>query len=274
MNEGNMKKNVNDRPETPKPEIQPAPDQPTNNQEQIQGLPPYRKVLIGTPTIDGKVEAAYVASLLDAKQYLATQNIDLFPIFMAYDALIQRARNDIIQLAVDSDVDDIVFIDSDIGWKPEQLIRLLSHNVDLVGGTYRRRTDISEMYVLKIREIDKGINPNKDELLEVEGLGCGFMRMTRRCYRLLWEISEKYEDNSGKRNKMVFNLSIRDGIFTSEDISLCYKWQDLEEKVWLDPYITCTHTGMKVYEGDFMQWIKSLDLQKNVVRPLTGSDLL
>jgi len=236
------------------------------NEQQL----PYRRVMLATPTMDGKVDVEYVISLMESIGRLSEYNISLFPIFLAYDALIQRARNDIIELAINNDVDDIVFIDSDIGWTSDQLIRLLSHNVDFVGGTYRRKSD-EETYVMKIK--DDNVTPNEDGLVEVNGIGCGFMRMTRKCYRLLWESSERYEDNNGKRNKRVFDIKIINGIYTSEDISLCYKWQELGGKVWLDPTITCSHTGMKKYTGNFLNWIKRIDFNNNK-KQYTGNDIL
>jgi len=223
-------------------------------QEQEQ---PIRRVIIGTPTIDGKVEASYVMSLIETFQAINNTNIQIFPLFIAYDTLIQRARNDLIQLAIDTNVDDLIFIDSDIVWKATDILKLLQHNVDLVGGTYRRKSDI-ESYVVRSKDTNLILN-EENNLIEVDSLGCGILRMSKKCFRLLWEKSEVYQDNNGKRNKMVFDLSIVDGVFTSEDVSMCFKWRDLDEKVWLDPTITCTHIGVKKFEGDFQQWLENFN---------------
>lgn len=242
-----------------------------------------RKVMIGTPTIDGKIHAEYFTSYIESSNILSQYNIILFPEFRAYDTLIQRARNDLIQDAINFNVDDLVFIDSDIGWTSEQLMRLLSHEVDLVGGTYPRKQD-EESYVVKVK--DGKIVPNEDGLIEVNGLGCGFTRMTKRCFNMLYEISEKYEDNYGNRNKMVFSIDIINGIFTSEDISLCHKWQELGEKVWFDPFITCSHIGTKTWYGNFDEWIRKVDINNGDVwdnrygklieekKQYTGADIL
>jgi glycosyltransferase involved in cell wall biosynthesis len=228
-------------------------------QEQTKQQQPPRKVMLGTPTIDGKVHVEYFMSFIASSNALAQHNIILLPQFRAFDTLIQRARNDIIKDAIDAGVDDVVFIDTDMGWTPEQLLRILSHEVDYVAGTARRKNDV-ESYVCKLKEGEDKVKIGENGLVEVDAVGCGFTRMTKRCFSILWEISERYEDNEGHMNKMVFNLTIQNGVFTSEDASVGFKWRELGEKLYLDPFITCSHTGTKTWTGDFMQWIEVEDL--------------
>jgi hypothetical protein len=216
-----------------------------------------RRIMIGTPTIDGRVDQEYLFSMIDTIVYMSGFNIQVFPLIIAYDTLIQRARNDIIMYAVQNNIDDLIFIDSDMGWEPDFVKKLLDHNVDMVGGTTRRKTD-EEAYVVKLK--DKNLIPDKNGLIEVEGLGTGFLRLSKRCFRLLWEKSEKYTEDNNKESRMVFNVTIKDGSFISEDISLCHKWTDLDEKIWFDPTITCSHIGIKRYTGNFENWIKNIKI--------------
>ena len=44
------------------------------------------------------------------------------------EQFIEKGHNDIFDLAIKNDFDDLIYIDSDILWNPEDLIKLLEHN--------------------------------------------------------------------------------------------------------------------------------------------------
>ena len=127
-----------------------------------------RRVLIGTPCYDGSVDVWYTHSLVNTIKIADQMNIEVLPIWLSYDALIQRARNDLIALVREMDCDDIIFIDADIEWNPEHFYRLLNYPVDVVGGTYPKKGD-TEMYVGKILQPYADRDPVTG-LLEVQGL--------------------------------------------------------------------------------------------------------
>lgn len=77
-----------------------------------------RKVLIGTPSHDGRVDAWYANSLVNTVRIAPQKDTVIVPIFMAYDSLVQRARNDLVRLALEEEFDDLIFIDSDPGMGP------------------------------------------------------------------------------------------------------------------------------------------------------------
>lgn len=224
---------------------------------QPQRLNRNRRVMIGTPCYDGKIEVWYANSLVETIKQSPSYNMDIFPIWLSYDALIQRARNDLIALMLEMDCDDIIFIDSDISWQPEWFFRLLNYPVDVVGGTYPKKGD-DEMYPVKHLEISK--NPNTDTgLLEVDGLGTGFLKMSRRAIEYLWNNSAVYaEKEYGKVRRMVFDVVIKDEGMISEDIWVCMKLKQGGFPIWLDTTITCDHVGIKKYTGNFNTYWKKL----------------
>lgn len=241
-----------------------APQEQTQEQQQ----PQLRRVMIGTPTIDGKLDVWYVQSLIETIKLGAVHGVQVLPIHVAYDSLVQRARNDLMKMAYESQVDDLVFIDADMEWNPQDFIKLLSFNVDMVGGTYRKKNDFSEVYVVKITENVKAIKEilesssakPEDDLVPVQGLGTGFLRLTKNCIVKLYEGSKEYisknqqEGKDDYKSRMVFDIAIVDGELHSEDIVLCDKWIAMGEKVWFDPTITCNHVGIKKFEGNFLNW--------------------
>jgi hypothetical protein len=208
--------------------------------------------MIGTPTIDGKLDVFYTQALLETLKLCAVNEIELFPIFIAYDSLVQRARNDLITMAYAAQVDDLIFIDADVEWNPQDFLKLLNYNVDMVGGTYRKKNLKEETYPIKIKK--EGVKQNENGLIEIAGIGTGFLRLSKRCYIKLCEMAPEYATDGIKKARMVFDLSIVDGELHSEDITMCDKWINSGEQLWFDPSITCTHIGTARFEGNFIEY--------------------
>lgn len=215
-----------------------------------------RKVMIGTPCYDGRLDVWYVNSLMNTVKKSADHNVEIVPLWVSFDALLQKARNDTVQLAMaDQSCDDLIWIDSDIEWSPEWIFKLLNYNVDVVGGTYPKKGD-KEQYVAYYDKHAK-IDPTTG-LLEVNALGTGFVRWSRRAVQYLWDRSEPYVDNKDNlERRFIFDVVVEDGQIISEDIHAFEKLRRGGFKIWLDPTMTCNHTGHKKWQGDFDTWYKN-----------------
>lgn len=214
-----------------------------------------RKVLIGTPCYDGKVDCWFAKSLFETSKQCENKQIYIHAIYVSYDSLIQRARNRLIQLALDGGYDDIFFIDSDCEWEPEWFFRILERPEPIVGAPLIKKGD-KEGYTVRI--LNKNLKWSKDKkLIEVNGVGTGFMKISRFALEKLWQISTPY-DYEGSENRMVFDIKVENGELISEDYVAGYKWQQLGYRVWVDPTITINHVGIKKFEGDFSKFLEKL----------------
>lgn len=213
--------------------------------------------MIAGPAYDGTVTVWHASSLSETCKIGLTKDINVFCIYMSYDALVQRARNDIVQLALDLDIDDLVFIDTDVDWNPDDFFKLLDHNTDIVGGVYRKKGD-DEQYPVRIDNDNIVIADNG--LIEVDGLPTGFMRITKKALRDIWNASAEYnEPHKPAPIRMCFDVKINDkNELVSEDISFCEKWKDLGGKLYLDPSINLSHVGTKRWNGNFLEYIEKI----------------
>lgn len=205
-----------------------------------------RKVLIATPAYDGRLDVWYTTALINTVRIAQANNTFVHPIFMSYDALIQRARNDLIGIAVEGGYDDMIFIDSDMEWAPEWIMELLARPEDVVGGTTRKKTDEAEIYVCKVK--DFAVQPNG--LVKCHSLGTGFVKLSRKAFMALWDASPEYQ-NEGRVRRMVFDVQIIDGQLYSEDSVMFRKLAEAGFDCWLDPKMTCAHIGTKKFYGNF-----------------------
>jgi glycosyltransferase involved in cell wall biosynthesis len=211
-----------------------------------------RKVLIGTPSYDGRIDVWFANSLVATVKEAEKKDIFVHAIYTSYDSLVQRARNSLVKLALDGGYDDLFFIDSDIEWEPEWFFRLLNRPEPVVGGALVKKTD-TEGYTVKI--LDKTLKYSSDKkLLEVNGVGTGFLKVSKFALEKLWEASDPYT-SEGEKHRMVFDIKVENGELISEDYIMCNKWQSLGYKVWLDPTITCNHIGIKKFKGDLNKFL-------------------
>jgi len=212
-----------------------------------------RKVLIGTPSYDGKIDVWFANSLVSTVKESIEKDIHVHAIYTSYDSLVQRARNSLVKLALDGGYDDLFFIDADVEWETEWFFNLLERPEPVVGGALVKKTD-KEGYTVKL--VDKDLKWSNDgKILEVDGVGTGFLKISRFALEKLWEMSEEYESEKEK-HRMVFDIKVENGDLISEDYIMCNKWKSLGYKVWLDPTITCNHVGIKKFKGNFSQYIK------------------
>jgi len=213
--------------------------------------------MIAAPSYDGTITVWHASALSETCKLGLTKEINVYCIYMSYDSLVQRARNDIVQLALDQQVDDLVFIDCDVDWTPEDFFKLLEYDVDVVGGIYPKKGD-EEDYPVKA--LNQNIKFEENGLIEVEGIATGFLRLTRKALQTVSDDSIEYtESHKPKPIKMVFDITVDEkGELISEDIVFCRKWRKLGGKVWLDPSIKLSHVGTKRWNGDFMRWLDKI----------------
>lgn len=217
-----------------------------------------RKVMIATPAYDGRVCAWYNHSLLLTERLCAKSNITIDPTYVCYDALIEKARNDLFAYAYENEYDDIFYIDSDVSWQPEQFIRILNHPVDFVAGIYPKKTE-QEEYPINLLDGVKIENG----LMEVASVPSGFLRMSKNAINILWKSCAPYTiSQDPKVFKHVFQTGIVGGRFISEDILTCLKWRELGNKVWLDPYVTVAHSGHRTWRTSFIDFLKNATITR------------
>ena len=150
-----------------------------------------RRVLIGTPSYDGRIDVWFANSLISTVKMSYEKDVFVHAIYVSYDSLVQRARNSLFKMALEGGYDDLFFIDSDVEWEPEWFFRLLERPEPIVGAALVKKSD-KESYTVKI--INKELRWSADKkLIEVDGIGTGFMKISRFALDKLWEMSAPYK---------------------------------------------------------------------------------
>ena len=213
-----------------------------------------RKVMIATPAHDFKADVYYIDSLVQTIRLCDSEEIAVYPVFWPGEALLQHARNALVRLAIQADVDGILFIDADQQWPREAVLSLIDAHADVIGCPVRKK---SEKEDYNVKALDGEVLFCRDNLVEVEAVGTGFLLVSRKALRHVWEASAPYEHN-GQEFRMVFHTSMRDGQLVGEDTTFCLKLRQHGYPVYILPQYTITHNGMKQYTGDFQSYVERL----------------
>ena len=176
---------------------------------------------------------------------------------MVNESLITRGRNNLVSKMLHNQAaTHLMFIDVDLGFDPEAILRLICHNQDIVGGVYPMKR-IPIKYV--INTVPNPIHDPQRGIVEVATLGTGFMLVKRHVIEKMIEAHPqlKYNDNVGIGKQYEPNMF---GLFDtmidehknylSEDWTFCYLWRKMGGRVFADYKIKLNHAGYHVYEGN------------------------
>lgn len=211
-----------------------------------------KRVLIATPSYDGKVDVWYTSALHRTTLMGIEAGIYFHPVFMSYDALIQRSRNDLVALAVEQEFDGILWIDADIEWDPAWAIEVVNSGKDVLGLPCIKKSLFDESYNVKAKPEQLG-----EGVFAVESVGTGFLYLSEKAFTYLWSNSEPYVHN-GQDKRWIFEVKIQDGDIISEDVLMCQKLREGGFEVFIDSTKTCNHIGNLKYVGNFEDFLRRL----------------
>ena len=224
-------------------------------------MPTTPTLFIATPCLDGNVNAHYTASLVRTLSALQQRGwrwprID----FEIGNSLIADARNKLVARFLASDCSDLVFIDSDLSWSAEELLRLASFDVPFVAGVYQRKSRSKIDFAVKF---GPAIAMDAQGLIAVDRVGTGFMRLRRDCIEKMVaahpELRLRHPSQPDDPNfHALFDTGIVDGEFVGEDFLFCDRWRALGGRVLVDPAMNFGHHGAAAYDEPLLKY-----LQKN-----------
>jgi hypothetical protein len=194
---------------------------------------------------------------------------------MVNESLVQRARNHLAAKFLESSTaTHLMFIDSDIGFEPEHIFKLILHDKDIVGGLYPKKT-LPPDYVVNVSPDvvdEKGQLKVENGLIPVSRLGTGFMLIKRSVFEkhMAAYPNTKFTNNIGldpKYNKWCFSFfdcwisQDENREYLSEDWGFIVKSRVIGIQAYADPTIRLNHSGTFVFPGDPTNLYNSMGLK-------------
>ena len=248
-----------------------------------------RKIFVATPMYGGQCHGMYTKSTADLAKLTSHYGIDIKFFYLFNESLITRARNYCVDEFLRSDYTHLMFIDSDIGFDPNDVLTMAAlmdpeeeNPKEIMCGPYPKKTIAWE----KIKQaVDKGFadeNPNNlekfvgdfvfnpahgttqiriDEPCSVLEGGTGFMMVTRSAFD---KFTKAYPDYSylpdhirtkhfdGTREIMMYFQALIDEKskrYLSEDYMFCQWMREIGVETWMCPWMKLLHTGSYTFGG-------------------------
>jgi hypothetical protein len=222
---------------------------------------PDKHVVIAMPTYTGMIHNRTWVSILEGILTIASKGIKVTPLSEEGNAMIAHGRDVLCARFLDTDATDLVFLDHDVTFQGEDLVKLVEHPVDIVAGIYPQRRDPPNYSVRFIDGVKELWADPETGLLEVAGVPAGFLRITRDCLiKMTLAYPEKrFRDHHcphGFAHALWDNIHEGD-LYFGEDYSFCERWRRIGGKVWADPEIELGHIGHKHFIGTFGDWLKA-----------------
>lgn len=247
------------------------------------------KIFVATPMYGGVCTGQFAKGTSDLAKLATEYGMQVEFFYLFNESLITRARNYLVDEFLRSDYTHLMFIDSDIGFNPNDVIALSvianMEDKDIVCGAYPKKCISWEKIK---RAVDKGYadrDPNQlenyvgdyvfnpttnssairlDIPVEVLEGGTGFMMIPRRTLekyaRAYPELSYRpdhvrTEHFDGSREITAFFDTVIDPEtkrYLSEDYMFCQYAAKIGLKTWLCPWMRLNHTGTYTFGGSLI----------------------
>jgi hypothetical protein len=249
-----------------------------------------RKLFLGVPMYGGQCHGIFTKSVADLTAMCTSHGTELRTYFLFNESLITRARNYICDEFMRSNSTHMLFIDSDIGFDPRDVIAMLAlqsddTEYDVLAAPYPKKTISWEKIKLAV---DKGVadedpnvleryvgdfvfNPKSgsgniriDIPVEVSEIGTGFMMTRRKTFEMFRDAFPQYsykpdhvrtEHFDGTREIMQYfqaEIDPESKRYLSEDYWFCRKMQEIGGKIWYCPWMKTAHSGQYLFAGSLV----------------------
>lgn len=228
-----------------------------------------RKLMIVIPAYDGKLNITAAFQLPQLALAAQKHGFQIHLAHMSGCSIITRARNSLVNQFLESDCSELLFIDSDINFTVNDVLRImaLGSDKDVVAGAYPRRAKDQKFFVdIHYNEFG-GIELTENGLLRVDRVGTGFMFIRRHVFDKLMALHPEwkyYVDVENTHHYSFFDFAVTPQGYMGEDYLFCDRASEAGFKIYLDPDINLGHYGSTEFTGNFAE---------QVVKPMVEATL-
>ena len=254
------------------------------------GLLRQKHIFIATPCYGGQLGEPYFRSMMRLAILFNKYNIQYTISTLANESLVTRGRNTLTSFFMENkSATHLFFIDADIEFNPEDILRMVAYDKPIVVGAYpkkainwnsiigaARNPDLDETedtieghssnYVVNF-EFAKDQEGNKtpavqieDNLVKLKDAGTGFMCIQKDVIQQMFDKHPEYKyvnDINVDQKFEPFMYALFDTVidpesrrYLSEDYMFCRTWQNMGGTVYLDPRTALNHVGHYTFRGN------------------------
>ena len=254
------------------------------------GLLRQKHIFIATPCYGGQLGEPYFRSMMRLAILCNKYNIQYTVSTLANESLVTRGRNTLTSFFMENQsATHLFFIDADIEFNPEDILRMVAYDKPIVVGAYpkkainwnsiigaARNPDLNENeetieghssnYVVNfdfVSDKDGNKTPQvqiEDNLVKLKDAGTGFMCIRKDVIQQMFDKHPEYKyvnDINVDQKFEPFMYALFDTMidpesrrYLSEDYMFCRTWQNMGGTVYLDPRTALNHVGHYTFRGN------------------------
>ena len=240
-------------------------------------------LFVSTPCYGGLCLQAYAESILRLQLMCAQRGVQMIYDTTENESLVHRARNiSVARFYQKTHATHFLFIDADIHFDPESVMRLILSDYDVSVAAYPKKGimwDQTEAYV-KTGETDRDLNRVSASLVlnfkgyktkvengfaEVLDGPTGFMLIKREVFAKMFEKYPELNCVNDHQNRdletycAVFDCMIDPETkrYLSEDYAFCRRWQQMGGQIFADVTAVLGHVGNIRFFGNLEERLKA-----------------
>jgi hypothetical protein len=240
-----------------------------------------RHIYICLPTYDARVDLVTLHSVIETSADLSARGVTV-----TWDSIVDftaRGRNTALaRFWRNPAYTDFMMADTDEGWENDAVARLMMRPVDCVAGLVRARAD-PEHYPMRWRNdlrfivaLDPATGlPSEDGLIEIDGGGNGFFRLSRECVSMMIAAYPEREYDfhlaPGGVAWDLFAQGLHERGYWDEGLAFFRLWRAIGGRVFIDPKLKFCHAGRKVFGPSSVgDWLRNRKPEDFIGGPLDG----
>ena len=224
-------------------------------------------IFIAMPCYDS-IKINSMLSVIKLIQQLSKSGIEV-GIHTMKSPLIHQARNYLTSVFLTTEYQYLLFIDSDVEFEPEAVIRMMVAKKNIVCTPYRVKSPEIDKQVYTVEFKDpKNILVLAEGLVEIEAGPTGLMLIDRKVFEKIiknhpdLKIRNKVKPDAGRSHEFYynfFNFGFIDGYAMGEDVSFCRLARGDGFKIYANIQSPTTHHGSFAWRGTFGESMKSIN---------------
>ena len=259
------------------------------------GLKAKGTIAICTPMYGDMAHRTYINTIILLHDALREEVYTATLKAMGNESLITRARNLLVHQALQiEDLAGVLFIDSDIGADPDEIVMMIKSGKKVIGGVYPKKSinwnsvrnavlldrDHLELYsgnfAVNLLDAKEPTTISLNEPVEVKHIGTGLMYISADVFEKLKPFCKVFDNNyigekaiEGSVVEYFFTKILDDDTreLLSEDYSFCELWRSLGESVWAAPWAKVSHTGTYTFSGNLLHTLELISTVGKMTNP-------
>jgi len=223
-------------------------------------------IFIAMPCYDS-VKINTMLSVVKLIQQLGKSGIET-GIHTMKSPLIHQARNYLTSVFLTTQYQYMLFVDSDVEFEPEAVLRMMVAKKNIVCTPYRVKAEELSKHIYTVEFKDpKNILVLAGGLVEIEAGPTGLMLIDRKVFEKIiknhpeLKIRNKATPHAEKSHEFYYNFfdfGFNDGYAMGEDVSFCRLARGNGFKIYANIESSTTHHGSFAWKGTFGESMKSI----------------